>query len=46
MFAAGRSVAPVLQALGVSEHTFNRSRNQYGEMKPDEAAELKVEAPG
>jgi len=46
MLAAGRSVGQVVQALGVSEQTFHRWRNQYGGMKADEARrlrELKVE---
>jgi putative transposase len=33
MLAGGRTVAQVLQHLGVSEATFNRSRIQYGGMK-------------
>lgn len=41
MAAAGRSVAQVVQALGVSEATFNRWRTQYGGMKADEARRLK-----
>jgi transposase-like protein len=41
MLAAGRSVAQVVQALGVSEPTFHRWRNQYGGMKADEARRLK-----
>jgi transposase-like protein len=41
MIAAGRSVAQVVQALGVSEQTFHRWRNQYGGMKADEARRLK-----
>jgi transposase-like protein len=41
MLAAGRTVAQVVQALGVSEQTFNRWRNQYGGMKADEARRLK-----
>jgi len=30
MLAAGRTVAQVVQALGVSEATFSRWRTQYG----------------
>ena len=30
MLAAGRPVAQVVQALAVSEQTFNRWRKQYG----------------
>jgi putative transposase len=41
MLAAGRTVAQVVQALGVSEATFNRWRTQYGGMKADEARRLK-----
>jgi len=37
----GRSIAQVVQALGVSEQTFHRWRNQYGRMKADEARRLK-----
>lgn len=38
---AGRSIGQVLQALGVSEATFHRWRNQYGGMKANEAKRLK-----
>lgn len=41
MLAAGRTVAQVVQALGVSEPTFNRWRNQYGGMKAEEARRLR-----
>ena len=41
MQAAGQSIAQVVQALGVSEQTFHRWRNQYGRMKADEARRLK-----
>lgn len=41
MLAAGRTVAQVVQALGVSEQTFNRWRTQYGGMKEGEARRLK-----
>ena len=41
MLAAGKSVAQVVQALGVSEPTFSRWRSQYGGMKADEARRLK-----
>ena len=41
MLAAGKSVAQVVQALGVSEQTFDRWRNQYGGMKEGEARRLK-----
>lgn len=38
---AGQSLGQVLQALGVSEATFHRWRNQYGGMKASEARRLK-----
>ncbi len=41
MLAAGRTIAQVVQALGVSEATFHRWRNQYGGMKAEEARRLK-----
>lgn len=41
MLAAGKTVAQVVQALGVSEQTFSRWRNQYGGMKEGEARRLK-----
>ena len=41
MLAAGRTVAQVVQALGVNEQTFNRWRNQYGGMKADDMKRLK-----
>lgn len=41
LVAAGRSIAQVVQALGVSEQTFHRWRNQYGGMKADEARRFK-----
>lgn len=41
MLAAGKTVAQVVQALGVSEPTFHRWRTQYGGMKADEARRLK-----
>jgi putative transposase len=41
MLAGGRTVAQVLQHLGVSEATFNRWRNQYGGMKSEDAKRLK-----
>ena len=41
MLAAGRSMAQVVQMLGVSEQTFHRWRNQYGGMKQGEARRLK-----
>ena len=41
MLSSGRSMAQVLQHLGVSEQTFHRWRNQYGGMKSEEAKRLK-----
>lgn len=41
MLAAGKTVAQVVQALGVSEATYSRWRTQYGGMKADEARRLK-----
>ena len=40
MLSSGRSMAQVLQHLGVSEQTFHRWRNQYGGMKSEEAKRL------
>jgi putative transposase len=41
MLSSGRSMAKVLQHLGVSEQTFNRWRNEYGGMNSEEARRLK-----
>jgi transposase-like protein len=41
MLAAGRTVAQVVRALGVSEPTFARWRSQHGGMKAEEARRLK-----
>ena len=41
MLNAGKSVAEVIQFLGVSEQTYYRWRNQYGGMKSEEAKRLK-----
>jgi len=41
MLNAGKSVAEVIQHLGVSEQTYYRWRNQYGGMKSEEAKRLK-----
>jgi|SRR5690242_4838128 putative transposase len=38
---AGQDLAAVLQALEVSESTYERWRNQYGGMKSEEAKRLK-----
>jgi transposase-like protein len=41
MLNSGKEVAAVLQALEISESTFERWRNQYGGMKSEEAVRLK-----
>jgi len=41
MLNAGKDLAAVLQALEVSESTYDRWRNQYGGMKAEEAKRLK-----
>ncbi len=41
MLNAGKSVAEVIQHLGVSEQTYYRWKNQYGGMKSEEAKRLK-----
>ncbi len=41
MLNAGKDLAAVLQALEVSQATFDRWRNQYGGMKAKEAKRLK-----
>lgn len=41
MLAAGRSLAHVVQHLGVSEQTYYRWRNQFGGMKAEGARRLK-----
>ncbi|MCW5768314.1 MAG: transposase [Phycisphaeraceae bacterium] len=41
MHAAGRNIAQIVQAIGVSEPTYARWRSQYGGMKADEARRLK-----
>lgn len=41
MLAAGQSIAQVVQALGVSEPTFDRWRKQFAGMDGDEARRLK-----
>jgi putative transposase len=41
MLNAGKDLAAVLQALEVSQSTFDRWRNQYGGMKAEEAKRLK-----
>lgn len=41
MLATGKSIAQVVQQLGVSEQTLHRWRNQYGGMKSGQARRLK-----
>jgi putative transposase len=41
MLNAGKDLAAVLQALEVSQSTFDRWRTQYGGMKAEEARRLK-----
>ena len=41
MLAEGKGIADVAKALGVSEQTFHRWRNQYGGMKADDVKRLK-----
>ncbi len=41
MLSSGKTIAEACQALGISEQTFHRWRNQYGGMKADDAKHLK-----
>ena len=41
MLAGGKTIAQVVQHLGVSEQTLHRWRNQYGGMKAGDAKRLK-----
>ncbi len=41
MITAGKTIGQVVQALGISEQTFHRWRNQYGGMKAEQAKRLK-----
>jgi putative transposase len=41
MQAGGKTIAQVVQTLGVSEQTFHRWRHQYGGMKATDAKRLK-----
>jgi len=41
MLNAGKTIAEVVQHLGISEQTYYRWRNQYGGMKSEEAKRLK-----
>ena len=40
LLSEGKTIAEVAKALGVSEHTFHRWRNQYGGMKSSDAKRL------
>jgi len=37
----GKTIAEIVQRLGISEQTYHRWRNQYGGMKADDAKRLK-----
>ena len=39
--SAGKTIGQICQALGVSEQTFHRWRNQYGGMKANQMKRLK-----
>ena len=41
MLGEGRAIPEVAKALGISENTYHRWRNQYGGMKADDAKRLK-----
>lgn len=41
MLGTGRTIAQVVQQLGVSEQTYHRWRTQYGGMKASDAKRLK-----
>lgn len=41
MLSVGKTIAQIVQQLGVSEQTLHRWRNQYGGMKSGEARRLK-----
>ena len=41
LLASGKTIGHVAQALGISEQTYHRWRNQYGGMKAEEAKRLK-----
>ena len=40
LLSEGKTIAEAAKALGVSEHTFHRWRNQYGGMKSSDAKRL------
>ena len=46
MLSSGRSMAQVLQHLGLSAQTFDRLRNQYGGVKSGGEAAKGTRAPG
>ena len=41
LVAEGKSVADIVKALGVSDQTYSRWRNQFGGLKADDAKELR-----
>ena len=41
MAVAGKTVGQIVQQLGVSEQTYYRWQQQYGNMQPDEAKRLR-----
>jgi putative transposase len=41
LLAEGKAVPEVAKALGISEQTYSRWRNQYGGMKAEDAKELR-----
>jgi putative transposase len=41
LLAEGKAVTEVAKALGISEQTYSRWRNQYGGMKAEDAKELR-----
>ena len=41
LLGEGKTIPEVAKALGVSENTYHRWRNQYGGMKADDAKRLK-----
>jgi transposase-like protein len=41
MLGEGKTIPEVAKALGISENTYHRWRNQYGGMKADDAKRLK-----
>ena len=41
MIATGKTIGQMVQSLEINEQTFYSGRNQYGEMKAEEAKRLK-----